>query len=316
MRTRTLVAFATIYVVWGSTYLAIAYAIASIPPLLMMGVRSLLAGAVLYGWARLSGAAAPRRAAWRPAVLAGAFLFLGSHGLLAWAEQRVPSGLAALVVATGTFWMIGVEWARRGGVRPAARVVGGAALGLSGVVMLVGSGDGGVDVAGAGALTLSALLWAVGSVYARGSALPRSPQLASALPLLTGGVMLVSMSVVTGEARALDMFAIDARALFALLYLVVFGSIVAFSAYVWLLRTTSAVRVSTHTFVNPAVAVLLGWAFAGETVTARALLAGVAIIGSVVLIHRARAVTKPGAMKGAAPRARKAGMRLTGDAAA
>jgi drug/metabolite transporter (DMT)-like permease len=313
VRSRTLVAFATIYLVWGSTYLAIAYAIVSIPPLLMMGVRSLLAGGVLYVWARLAGAAAPGRGAWRPAIVAGAFLFLGSHGLLAWAEQRVPSGLAALVVATGTFWMIGVEWLRPGGRRPSASAVAGAVLGLSGVGILVGSAGGGVDPVGAAALTLSALLWAVGSVYARGSGLPRSPQLASALPLLAGGVLLVATSLVSGEARDLDVLAVDARAVFALLYLIVFGSIVAFSAYVWLLRTTSAVRVSTHNFVNPAVAVLLGWALAGETVTQRALLAGAIIIVSIVLIHRTRAATKPEPLRKSVSRP---AVQLSRDAAA
>jgi drug/metabolite transporter (DMT)-like permease len=289
MRARTLVAFGTIYLVWGSTYLAIAYAIESIPPLLMMGVRSLLAGAVLYGWARLTGAAAPGRAGWRPAAIAGALMFLGSHGLLAWAELRVASSVAALVVATGTFWMLGVEWVRPGGRRPARSTVMGALIGLGGVGILVGRGGGGVDLLGAGALLLSALLWAIGSVYARDCDLPRSPQLASALPLLTGGVMLVATSLVTGEASQLDVAAIDARAVGALLYLVVFGSVIAFSAYVWLLRTTSAVWVSTHNFVNPAVAVLLGWAIAGEVVTTRALLAGAVIIASIVLIHGSRA---------------------------
>jgi drug/metabolite transporter (DMT)-like permease len=317
VRGRTVVAFATIYLVWGSTYLAIAYAVASIPPLLMMGVRSLLAGAVLYGWTRVAGAARPTRASWRAATIAGAFLFLGSHGLLAWAEQRVASGLAALVVATGTFWMLGAEWVRPGGRRPAGSAVAGAALGLSGVFLLLGSGSGGVDVIGAVALMLSALLWAAGSVYARGSALPRSPQLASALPLLTGGMMLVATSLVTGEARELDLRAIDARAVFALLYLIVFGSIVAFSAYEWLLRTTSPVRVSTHVFVNPVIAVLLGWALAGETVTPRVLLAGAIIIASIVLIHGTgpgrRGASRPERARTTAP---VGGMRVRGGAAA
>jgi drug/metabolite transporter (DMT)-like permease len=313
MRARTIVAFATIYLVWGSTYLAIAYATVSIPPFLMMGMRSLLAGAVLYGWARWSGSPGPARAEWRPAIVAGAFLFLGGHGLLAWAEQRVPTGLASLVVATGTIWMIGVEWVRPGGRRPGAGAVAGAAMGIVGVAMLVGGADGGVDLLGAGALTLSALLWAVGSVYAREAGLPRSPQLASALPLLAGGVLLVATSLVTGEARALDVRAIEARAVFALLYLIVFGSVIAFSAYVWLLRTTSAVRVSTHTFVNPAVAVLLGWALAGETVTPSALLAGAIVIVSIVLIHGARAAART---EPARKVERWRGERLTRDAAA
>ncbi|MGH7505430.1 MAG: EamA family transporter, partial [Longimicrobiales bacterium] len=282
MRTRILVAFATIYVVWGSTFLAIAYAVTSIPPLLMMGVRSLLAGGILYLWARLDGVAAPARTSWRPAAVAGAFLFLGGHGLLAWAEQRVPSGLAALVIATGTLWMIGVEWVRRGGHRPSRAVLAGAGVGLGGVAILVGSGGGIVPVAGAGALMLSSLLWAVGTLYARDCALPRSPRMATAMPLLAGGAMLVTASVATGEAAGFDPLAVDARAVLSLLYLVVFGSVAALTAYVWLLRVTSAVRVSTHNYVNPAVAVFLGWAVAGETVTSRVLLAAAIIIASIV----------------------------------
>lgn len=298
MRTRIVVAFAAIYVIWGSTYLAIAQAITSIPPLLMMGVRSLLAGGILYAWARLDGTEAPEPRAWRPAAVAGALLFLGSHGLLAWAEQRVPSGLASLVVATGTFWMIGVEWMRRGGRRPSRAVVAGAVVGLTGVGFLVAPGAHGVDPLGAGALTLSSLLWAVGSVYARDSGLPRSPRMATGMPLLAGGVMLMAGSWVTGEVHGFDPSAVDGLAIFSLLYLIVFGSVAAFTAYVWLLRHTSAVRVSTHNFVNPAIAVFLGWALASEPVTGRVLVAGAIIVGSIVLIHRARSERTDAARSG------------------
>jgi drug/metabolite transporter (DMT)-like permease len=280
-------AFAIIYVVWGSTYLAIAYAIESIPPLLMMGLRSVVAGGLLYGWARMRGAAAPEGRAWRAAAIAGAFLFLGSHGLLAWAEQRVPTGLAALIVTTGTFWMILVEWAWPGGRRPVAGAVAGAILGMSGVALLVGGG-GAVDVLGAVALTVASLLWSIGSFYGRSAPLPKSPAQATGMQLLAGGALLIGASAATGEIRGFDPAAVDARAVLSLLYLIVFGSVVAFTAYIWLMRTTDAVKVSTHNFVNPIVAVLLGVLVAGETLTPRMLVAGGIIVVAVMLIQGLR----------------------------
>jgi drug/metabolite transporter (DMT)-like permease len=284
---RVALAFAIIYVVWGSTYLAIAYAIESIPPLLMMGLRSVAAGGLLYGWARLRGAAAPAGRAWRAAAIAGAFLFLGSHGLLAWAEQRVPTGLAALIVTTGTFWMILVEWAWPGGRRPAMGAVAGALLGMSGVALLVGGG-GAVDVVGAVALTVAALLWSIGSLYGRSAPLPKSPAQATGMQLLAGGALLIAAAGATGELGRFDPGAVDARAVLALLYLIVFGSVVAFTAYVWLMRKTDAVKVSTHNFVNPVVAVLLGVVVADETLTPRMLVAGGIILVAVMLIQGLR----------------------------
>jgi drug/metabolite transporter (DMT)-like permease len=285
MRPLVVLGFATIYVVWGSTYLAIAYAIEGIPPLLMMGIRSVAAGAILYGWARARGAGPAERKAWRSAAIAGAFLFLGSHGLLAWAEQRVPTGLAALIVATGTFWMIVVEWVWPGGRRPSAGAIAGSLLGMGGVALLVGGGGSAVDLVGAVALIIASLLWSIGSLYGRRAPLPRSPAQATGMQLLAGGALLVAASAVTGEARGFDPGAVDLRAALSLLYLVLFGSVLAFTAYVWLMRTCSPVKVSTHNFVNPVVAVLLGWAVADETLTPRMLFAGGIIVLAVMLIY-------------------------------
>ena len=288
MKGRLLLAFATIYVVWGSTYLAIAYAIEGIPPLLMMGLRSLAAGAILYAWARARGVARPARPAWRSAAIAGALLFLVGHGLLAWAEQRVATGAAALIVASGTVWMILVEWAWPGGRRPAGTALAGAALGMIGVALLVAGNGAAVDGIGAAALTVSALSWAIGSLYGRKSALPASPALATGMQLLAGGALLVAASAVSGEARGFAPSALDARSVLSLLYLIVFGSVAAFTAYVWLMRVCSPVQVSTHNFVNPAVAVLLGWLLAGEVLTARMLLAGAVILLAILLIRGSR----------------------------
>jgi drug/metabolite transporter (DMT)-like permease len=245
---------------------------------------------VLFAWlawrGTLQGAS---RSQWLTAGVAGAFLFLGCHGLLAWAEQRVPSGLAALIVATGTVWMIVVEWAWPGGRRPAAGALLGAGLGIAGVgLLMAGGGSSGVDVAGAGALTLASLSWSIGSIYGRHAALPRSPRLSTGMQLLAGGALLMGASAVTGEMGGFDPRAVDARAALSLGYLIVFGSIAGFTAYVWLMQRCSAVKVSTHNFVNPVVAVLIGWAFAGERLTPRMMLAGGVIVLAILLIYGVR----------------------------
>jgi drug/metabolite transporter (DMT)-like permease len=217
--------------------------------------------------------------------VAGAFLFLGGHGLLAWAEQRVPSGIAALIVATGTVWMIVVEWAWPGGKRPKAGALAGAVLGIAGVGLLMGGGDSGVDVLGAGALTAAALSWSIGSIYGRHSALPKSPPQSTGMQLLAGGALLIAVAAATGELGGWDPRAVDARAALSLGYLIVFGSVAGFTAYVWLMQKCSPVKVSTHNFVNPVVAVLIGWVFAGERLTPRMMLAGGIIVLAILLIY-------------------------------
>lgn len=295
---RIVVAFLAIYLIWGSTYLAIAYAVESIPPLLMMGIRSVVAGGILYGWARLRGVGRPAGGAWVSAAIAGAFLFLGGHGLLGWAEQRVPSGIAALIVATGTVWMIVVEWAWPGGRRPATGALVGAALGIAGVGLLVAGGSGGVDVLGAGALAGASLSWSIGSIYGKHAALPKSPPQSTGMQLLAGGALLISAAAATGELGSFDAGAVDARAALSLGYLIVFGSVAGFTAYVWLMQKCSPVKVSTHNFVNPVVAVLIGWVFAGERLTPRMMLAGGIIVLAILLIYGVRrkhgAPTRPG----------------------
>lgn len=278
-------AFAAIYVIWGSTYLAIAYAVETIPPLSMMGVRFLAAGMVLYGWARVRGAPRPRAEHWRGAAEIGAALFLVTHGLIGWAEVRMPSGLAALLGSTVPFWMVVLSWAGEGR-RPGRRVVRGIATGLLGVTVLVWPGlrgDGTVDLAAAAAVLVAALAWSWGSLRAKRVAQPASQAMATSLQLLAGGALLVLSGAAVGEVGAVRLDGIAARSLLALGYLVVFGSIVAYSAYAWLLRTVSPTRVATHAFVNPIVAVTLGW-FAGEPVGMRTLVAALMIVAAVVWI--------------------------------
>ncbi|HEX6940580.1 MAG TPA: drug/metabolite exporter YedA [Longimicrobiales bacterium] len=291
-RARVLAAFAAVYVIWGSTYLAIRFAIETLPPFLMAGVRFLVAGALLYGWVRLRGAPRPARAEWKAAAVIGALLLLGGNGAVVWAEQRISSGVAALLVAVVPFWMVLLEWLRPGGVRPTLGVIGGLAVGFAGLAMLIGpggSGGGAVDLLGAGALLFGSLTWAVGSIYSRTAALPKAPLLGTAMEMLVGGALLVLAGALVGEGSRVALEAVTLRSVLALLYLIVFGSLIGYSAYVWLLKVSTPAKASTYAYVNPVVAVFLGWALAGEPLTLRVLVAAAVIIGSVVVITTARA---------------------------
>ncbi|HEX5387451.1 MAG TPA: EamA family transporter [Gemmatimonadales bacterium] len=293
---RVAAAFAAIYAIWGSTYLAIRVAIETLPPFLMAGVRFLIAGTVLHLLGRLRGDAAPKAAHIAPSILLGALFFLVGNGGVVWAEQRVPSGLAALMVAVTPLWTTLFEW-RGGGRAPSPWTGVGLVAGLAGVGMLVAPGElapgraalgGAVDVAGAAACMLSSLGWSFASVLSGGLRLPRSPAIASSLQMLAGGVLLVAAGLATGEGAHVAAHGFSLRSGLALGYLVVFGSLVAFTAFTWLLRVTSPSRVATCAYVNPVVAVFLGWALAGERLTPRVLVAAAVIIGAVVLIISTR----------------------------
>jgi drug/metabolite transporter (DMT)-like permease len=286
---RLLLAFAAIYVIWGSTYLAILFAIETLPPFLMAGVRFLIAGGLVYAWARVFGGA-PRPAAvqWRAAALLGLLLLVGGNGLVVWSETRVPSGVAALLVAIVPGWMVLLDWLRPGGVRPARTIVLGLLLGLSGVAWLIGPeallGGGRVDLLGAGALLVASFSWSAGSILSRQVALPKAQFLSTAMQMLAGGVALTLLGIGLGEPWRFDAAAVTLKSVLALAYLVVFGSIIGFTAYVWLLRVSTPARVSTYAYVNPVVAVLLGWALAGEALTSRMVVAASVIVLGVVLI--------------------------------
>jgi len=289
-RLALLAAFAAVYVIWGSTYLAIRVAVETLPPFLMSGTRFLLAGAMLYGWAA-RGAARPGTRAWLAAALLGALLLLGGNGGVTWAEQTVTSGMAALLVASEPLWIVLLDWLRPGGRRPGLTPVLGVALGFGGVALLLGpgalSGVAGVNL-GAIVIILAASSWAVGSLYARQAPLPTNGPQSSGMQMLAGGVLLTVAGLGSGELQRLSASSLSPRGLLALAYLVVFGSIVAFSAYAWLVKHTTAARASTYAYVNPVVAVLLGWALLGEPITGRTLVAAAIIVGSVALITRAQ----------------------------
>jgi drug/metabolite transporter (DMT)-like permease len=290
-RFRLLAAFLAVYIIWGSTYLGIRFAIETIPPFLMAGARFLIAGAVLYLWARRRGAPAPTRVQWLVAGIVGTLLLIGGNGGVVWAEQRVPSGLTALLIATEPFWIVVLDWLRPGGTRPTAGVVAGLLCGFVGVGLLVSPldliGGGRVDPIGALAVILASLSWAIGSLYtARGARLPSSPMLTTGMEMLIGGVLFFVLGGALGEWSRFSPAAVSLKSVVALLYLLVFGAIMGFTAYMYLLKHAPPARVSTYAYVNPVIAVFLGWAMAHESVNGRVLLAAAAIVSAVMLITR------------------------------
>lgn len=296
-------AFAAIYLVWGSTYLAMRVAVRTLPPFLLAGTRFVLAGGALLAWSRLRGAAWPARGAWGRAAVAGLLMLVGGNGGVVWAVQRVPSGVAALVVSTLPLWMVLLEWAS-GGARPDLGVSVGIALGLVGIGVLVGpealSGGAasGVDPLHVGVLVLASLSWAAGSLYARGTRTPGPTTLMPAMQMLSGGAVMLALGALTGEPARFDPARVSTASALSLAYLVVFGSIVSYSAYVWLLRVVAPARVATYAYVNPVVAMILGAALAGEALTARTVQAGGIIVGAVVLITTVTARRKAPATSG------------------
>ncbi|MCA1814120.1 MAG: EamA family transporter, partial [Halobacteriales archaeon] len=281
-RTQALVlaAFAAVYVIWGATYLGIRIAIGSMPPLFMAGTRFLVAGGVLYAFLRLRGAGRPTRAHIGSAVVTGFLMLVMGNGGVTIAEQTVDSGIAALIVALVPVWMAAME-AARSRMLPGRRVLGGLALGVAGIALLLGPGQLSGARIGPGALliVLGTMCWSAGSLWGRAAPRPSSPLLGTALTMLTGGALFTLLSLATGDAARFDLAAVTAEAWLAWAFLVVLGSIVAFSAYVWLLQQVPAARVATYAFVNPVVAVLLGWAFAGEAIGPRTLAAAGLIVG-------------------------------------
>lgn len=291
---KILVAFIAVYFVWGTTYLAIKYAIETIPPFLMMGMRSLIAGTVLYTWGRLRGDANVARKELPSLILIGFLFFLIGHGLLAWAQQTVPSGIAALLISSEPIIIALFEplFTREG--RVGKRTVLGMLIGVSGIAVLVmpqGFDFKNANLLGSFGILVAACSWASGAIYARVGKLPRSPLITGGLQLLFGGVLLILVSSMLGEWSAFTFSQVVIRSWLGLAYLVLFGSIITFSAYTWLLTITSATRISTHTFINPVVAVIVGWAFGGEALTREMLAATVLIVISVYLVLFRKAVT-------------------------
>ena len=294
-RGQIIAAFASIYLVWGSTYLAIRYAIETIPPFIMGGARFLVSGALLYAWARYRGAPKPTRLHWRNALIAGAFLLLGGNGAVVWAEQYVPSGLTALLVSILPFWLVIIEWARPPRRRPSGLVLVGLVLGFIGIIVLIGlgniGGNGDIPLLGALVLILGSLSWAIGSFWSRDAKLPESGLLTTGMEMLGGGALLLIVGMLSGELARLDIHNVSKASTVGLLYLITFGSLIGFTSYIWLLDKVSPARLGTYAYVNPIVAVLLGWAIAGESLTVRTGVAAAIVICAVALITSARSAT-------------------------
>ncbi len=292
MKLRIAIALLAVYLVWGSTYLAIRFGVETIPPFIMAGTRYLLPGILLLVWRRLSGDPAPTRKQWIAGSIVGLFLLLGGNGLVSWAEQRVDSGVAALIIGTVPIWMVIFD-AILIRVRPRWQVIVGLLTGFGGILFLIGPESlfgqhPRYDLAGIGILLLAALLWAIGSIYSRDADLPRSPLLGTGIEMLAGSAGLYIASLVTGEWKTFNLSAVSQQSLWGLLYLIVFGTLVGFVAYTWLLRNAPISLVSTYAYVNPLVAILLGNWLAQEPLNWEVGLAAAIIIGSVVLINSFR----------------------------
>jgi len=290
---KIIAATAAVYLIWGSTYLAILFAIETIPPFLMAGFRFAAAGAVLYIAVRMAGAKRPSRIHWGTTAVIGALLISVGNGALVWAEQRVPTGLSSLLVATVPIWMVLLDWAWGRGRRPSRWVMAGITLGFTGLALLLGperlQGIGRIDPVGAMVLILGSIAWAVGSLYSLRAALPDSRLLATAMEMLMGGVLLLLGGWLTGEGMGFHLSAVSLRSAVSLGYLILFGSLVGFTAYIFLLNATTPARASTYAYVNPVVAVFLGWLLAGEPVSIRTVLAAAVIVSAVAVITTDRA---------------------------
>ncbi len=287
---------AGIYLIWGSTYLAVMVAIRTMPPLLMSSVRFLVAGSLLYVWARRrepGGSIAPNGRQWLAAGTTGFALLLVGSGGIAWAEQRLDSGVTALLGASIPLWIALLDRLFFGS-RLSRLAMAGLGIGLAGVFVLVGPASNGVNYIGAAAVLVSSLGWAVGSLHARSSPLPRAPLLTAAMQMLVGGALLGIAGIAAGEVRQVRLEAFSAPSLGAFAYLVVGGSLLAYPLYQWLLRNAPTRVVTTHAYVNPAVAVLLGWAVLAEPLTRSTLVAAAAIVVSVLLIVGSRSVPSRG----------------------
>ncbi len=289
-------AFASIYLIWGSTYLGIRIAVTTLPPFLMAAGRFALAGGFLYTLLRWRGVPAPTRRHWRDGAIVGTLLLLGGNGSVAWAEQFVPSGVTALIIGSSPLFMVLTEWAWPGGSRPGTGVLCALLLGLGGVAFLAAPWESGgetLHLGGVLAILAGCLSWSIGSIYSRHA--PSMPNLfmASALQMLCGSIALLLMSAGLQEWRDFELGQVSRASWLAFAYLVVIGSLIGFSTFVWLLKHTTPARVSTYAYVNPVVAVFLGWVVLDEPITTRTLIASAIIVTAVAIITTRQPKNKP-----------------------
>lgn len=286
---RILGAFVVVYLFWGSTYLAIRVGVETFPPFLLAGIRFCIAGPVLLAVTSAWGAAWPTRREWRAAAITGGLLLAGGNGMVVLAERDVPSSITALIIATTPVWFALGDWLRPGGQRPAHRTWVGIVLGIAGVAFLTHARSGGsspltVPVLGLELLLVATISWSTGSLLVKHLAKPPSPLMMSGAQMTCGGILLLLMAIPHGEWNRFSIPAISDRSWMALAYLIVFGSWAGFSAYVWLLKVTTPARVSTYAYVNPIIAVLLGWLILDEPITTQTLLAAAVLLTGVAIV--------------------------------
>lgn len=297
MKLRAWIALVAIYVVWGSTYLAIRFTIETIPPFISAGLRFLISGAILYIWQRLAGAPAPKKAEWRSASIIGLLLLLGGNGMLVWAELRIPSGISSLFIATVPLWMVLLDALRPNGIRPTGLVWAGVLVGFAGTALLANpwqahTGSPPLDLMGVGVLIFASLSWSIGSLYSRKAALPQAPLLGTGMEMLVGSLGLFVFGAITGEWGQFHLSAISLPSLAGLAYLIVFGSGIGFVAYTWLLRNAPTHLVATYAYVNPVVAILLGNLIGNEPLELLEIVSAIIIISGVVLITSAKTLAQ------------------------
>jgi drug/metabolite transporter (DMT)-like permease len=290
MKTKVWIALIAIYIIWGSTYLAIRYAVATIPPFLMAGTRFLVAGSILLVWRRLAGDPLPTPRQVSSTAIIGLLLLLGGNGMLSWAEQHIPSGIAALLIGSAPFFMIIIEALRPGGTRPGWQSILGVAIGFVGITLLIGPGefDGKeiqFNILAIIAALLGSLLWSIGSVYSKTADLPASSLMGTGMEMLCGGMGLYIVGTLTGEWKMVQFATITPTSWISLAYLILIGSMIGYVAYTWLLRHAPISLVSTYAYVNPVVAILLGAWIGNEVLNARTVFAALIIISSVILIN-------------------------------
>jgi drug/metabolite transporter (DMT)-like permease len=293
MTSRAWIALISVYIVWGSTYLAIRFAVETIPPFLTAAIRFLVAGGVLYIWQRLSGVPAPKKVEWRSASIIGVLLLLGGNGMLNWAETRIPSGISSLFIATVPLWMVLIDALRPRATRSSGLLWIGVLVGLAGTALLANpwqarSSSPSLDLLGIGVLVFAALSWSIGSLYSRNAPLPAAPLLGTGMEMLAGSLALFIFSGLVGEWGQVHLAAISLRSLGGLIYLIIFGSGIGFVAYTWLLRNAPTPIVSTYAYVNPVVAILLGSFVGHEPLETLEIISAIIIIGAVVLITTAK----------------------------
>jgi len=290
MKTKIWIVLITLYIVWGSTYFGIKVAIETIPPFIHAAIRFMVAGLILIIWQRAAGFALPTRRQWISTAIIGNLLLLGGNGLVSWAEQFIPSGIASLLIGSVPMFLVLGEALRPGGAKPNAQVVIGLLIGFSGIVVLVGPGEflnGGTqfDPFGIAAILFACVFWAAGSIYSKSADLPSSSLMNTGAQMVTASFGLMITSLFTGELSGWDITSVSARSLYGLLYLILFGSIIGFSSYGWLLKNAPLSLFSTYAYVNPVVALIIGALFGNEKLGANVWYATAIIIGAVVFIN-------------------------------